>query len=78
MPTLPRELLESYYDGRDLTHAETRVLRRLAQGLTAPQAADALGLSYHTVKKQVKTARAKLRANTTAHAVAIAVSLDLI
>jgi DNA-binding CsgD family transcriptional regulator len=78
MPTLPRELLELYCEGRPLTPAETRVLRRLAHGLTAPQAADALGVSYNTVKKQVRTARAKLRANTTTHAVAIAVSLDMI
>jgi DNA-binding CsgD family transcriptional regulator len=78
VPTLPRELLELHVEGRPLSQAETRVLRRLAHGLSGPETADALGVSYNTVRKQIKTARAKLRANTATQAVAIAVSLDLI
>ena len=78
MPTLPRELRDLRYEGEALTEGQFRVLREIALGLTGPQAAEALGISNETVKKQLAVTRSKLRANTTAHAVAIAVSFDLI
>jgi DNA-binding CsgD family transcriptional regulator len=78
MPTLPRELRELQYGGQDLTPGQHRILRHIAFGLTGTQTADALGISNETVKDQLAITRAKLGANTTTHAVAIAVSLDLI
>jgi len=78
MPTLPRELRDLRFQGEPLTEGQFRVLREIALGLTGPQAADALGISNETVKKQLAITRSKLNANTTAHAVAIAVSFDLI
>jgi DNA-binding CsgD family transcriptional regulator len=78
MPTLPRELRDLRFQGEPLTEGQFRVLREIALGLTGPQAADALGISNETVKKQLAITRSKLNANTTAHAVAIAVSLDMI
>ena len=78
MPTLPRELRELKYEGKDLTPGQHRVLRHIALGMTGPQVADELGISPETVKRQLAITRAKLGASTTAQAVAIAVSLDLI
>lgn len=78
MPTLPRELRELHYAGRPLTPGQHRILREIALGMTGPEAAKALGISNETVKRQLAITRSKLGANTTTHAVAIAVSLDLI
>jgi DNA-binding CsgD family transcriptional regulator len=78
MPTLPRELRDLRFGGESLTNGQYRVLRKIALGLTGPQAAEELGISNETVKKQLAITRSKLNANTTAHAVAIAVSLDMI
>jgi DNA-binding CsgD family transcriptional regulator len=78
MPTLPRELRELKYAGEPLTPGQHRVLRRIALGLTGPEAAEELGISPETVKRQLAITRSKLGASTTAQAVAIAVSLDLI
>jgi DNA-binding CsgD family transcriptional regulator len=78
MPTLPRELRELKYGGESLTPGQHRVLRKIALGLTGPEAAEELGISPETVKRQLAITRSKLGASTTAQAVAIAVSLDLI
>ena len=78
MPTLPRELQELHYEGKELSPAQHRILRHIATGKTGTQTAAALGISNETVKEQLAITRAKLGANTTTHAVAIAVSLDLI
>jgi DNA-binding CsgD family transcriptional regulator len=78
MPTLPRELRDLRYEGEPLTEGQFRVLREIALGSTGPQAAEALGISNETVKDHLAITRSKLNANTTAQAVAIAVSLDLI
>jgi DNA-binding CsgD family transcriptional regulator len=78
MPTLPRELRDLQFEGTPLTGGQHRILRHIALGLTGPEAAETLGISNETVKKQLAIARSKLGANTTAQAVAIAVSLDLI
>jgi DNA-binding CsgD family transcriptional regulator len=78
MPTLPRELRDLRYAGEPLTEGQFRILREIAFGLTGTQTARALGISNETVKTQLAIARSKLNAKTTTHAVAIAVSLDLI
>lgn len=78
MPTLPRELRAIRYEGEALTPGQHRVLRKIALGSTGTGAAEELGISPETVKRQLAITRSKLGASTTAHAVAIAVSLDLI
>jgi DNA-binding CsgD family transcriptional regulator len=78
MPTLPRELRDLKFEGTPLTEGQFRILREIALGRTGPETADALGISNETVKKQLAITRSKLKANTTAQAVGIAVSLDLI
>ena len=78
MPTLPRELRELKYEGQELTSGQHRVLRQIALGLTGPEAADEPRHLPETVKRQLAIARSKLGASTTAQAVGIAVSLDLI
>lgn len=76
--SLPMWMLREAYDGTQLTGAELAVLRRIAMGDSQVEAAEYLGKSHETVRKQTKMIRARLRARTNAHAVAIAVSLDLI
>jgi DNA-binding CsgD family transcriptional regulator len=78
MPTLPRDLRDLHYEGRALTPGQHRVLRHIALGLTGTEAARVLGVSPETVKRQLAITRSKLKAKTTAQAVAIAISLDLI
>ncbi len=75
---LPMPLLRLALEGKSLTPREKLVLRRLALGDTQVEAAVKLGVSLETVRKQSKSARARLGARTNAQAVAIAVSLDLI
>jgi DNA-binding CsgD family transcriptional regulator len=55
-----------------LSPREREVLSRLAEGRTIPEIADELVLSPLTVRTHVRNAKDKLRARTTAHAVAIA------
>lgn len=76
--TLPRGLSELKIGGTDLTTGETQVLRLLARGLTRREVGARLDKSEETVKALSKTCRSRLRARNTTHAVAIAVSLDLI
>jgi DNA-binding CsgD family transcriptional regulator len=66
------------YEGEELSPREKQVLRRIALGDTVPEVADHLGIGYETARRHTKGARAKLGARTTAQAVAIAVSLDLV
>ena len=76
--SLPRELCGLKLEGTDLTTGETQVLRLLARGLTRREVGAHLNKSEETVKSLSKTSRSRLRARNTTHAVAIAVSLDLI
>ena len=76
--SLPIGLLRIKVNGTNLTRCEVRVLRLIAQGYTRNQVAERLGKSPETVKAQTKLARARLNAKTTAEAIAIAISLDLI
>lgn len=71
-------LLRLMIGGTDLTPSERKVLKLIAMGYTQVEAAEQLGKSKETTRKQMKAARARLGAKTNAHAVAIAVSLDLI
>ena len=54
------------------------MLSLLAVGLTRTQAADYLGLSEHTVRVYIESARKKVGAANTLHAVARAQLLGLI
>jgi DNA-binding CsgD family transcriptional regulator len=76
--SLPRDLLGVQYEGTALSKRERAVLRLIARGYTGPEAATKLHVSPTTVKTQLRIARARLGARTTAHAIGIAVSLDLI
>ncbi len=76
--SMPMELLRLHAEGTERTRTEAQVLRRIALGDSQVEAAERLGKSLETVRKQTKLARARLSARTNAHAVAIAVSLDLI
>ena len=76
--SLPSGMLQMKYEGTDLTMGEVRLLRLLARGLTLGQAAGELGISRETARSQRKVARARLGARNQVHAVAIALSADLI
>ena len=56
-----------------LSRGEVRALEAAAAGLQLPAAAAHLGLSTHTIRFQLKTARWKLLARNTTHAVALAI-----
>ena len=57
---------------------EVRVLQAVADGRTAFEASVELGLSYSTVRTYIKTARERLGASNTTHAVALAFRQGLI
>jgi DNA-binding CsgD family transcriptional regulator len=76
--SLPTALMNLQLEGTELTETETKVLRLVAHGHTLERTAQLLGKSRETVKAQVRVARGRLGARNTTHAVAIAVSLDLI
>lgn len=76
--SIPMDLLRLGYQGTPLTAGEKGVLRGLALGETQVSIARKSGRSTETVRKQAKMARARLGAKTNAHAIAIAISLDLI
>lgn len=61
-----------------LTPAERRCLTAAAAGLRRNETATALGLSPHTVDRQLTTARRRLRAKNTTHAVAEALRQGMI
>lgn len=58
---------------RQLTPRETQVLTLMANGLTAKEAADQLGLSTSAANLYLSTARIKLGVPNTASAVAVAI-----
>lgn len=76
--SIPMPLLRLKVRQTDLTALERDVLRLLARGCTQLEVAKRRGTSIETVRKQTKMIRARLDAKTTAEAVAVAVSLDLI
>ena len=70
-PSAPERLTRA--GARALSRGEVRALEAAAAGLQLPAAAAHLGLSPHTVSFQLKTARWKLLARNTTHAVALAI-----
>lgn len=61
-----------------LTPAEKRVLTAMAAGQTTVEHGESIWRSRHTIRDQVKSARRKLGARNTTHAVAIAIRAGLI
>jgi LuxR family quorum sensing-dependent transcriptional regulator len=61
-----------------LTECERDVLQLAADGLTAKEIAAHRVRSFHTVAMQIATARGKLGASNTAHAIAIAIRKGVI
>jgi DNA-binding CsgD family transcriptional regulator len=61
-----------------LTPREVEVLAWIARGKTEGEIAVILGISRRTVSEHTATARYKLNADTTAHAVAIGIRNSLI
>lgn len=61
-----------------LTGRERELLTYLSHGLTLGMAADAMGVTVGTAREFRQTARFKLRAKTTTHAVALALRQGLI
>jgi len=57
----------------DLTANEAYVLSLFAQGHSYESAAEERGVALETVKRTARNARAKLGANNTTHAVAMAI-----
>jgi DNA-binding CsgD family transcriptional regulator len=78
MSGLPRELLELKLEGSRPAPQELRLLRLLSKGYTERGAARVMGKSAHTVSAQMKVVRARLVAETAAHAVAIALREGII
>lgn len=76
--SLPMDMLRSKIEFTELTATERQGLKMLAMGETQVSIAAKTGRSTETVRKQMKMVRARLGAKTNAHAVAIAISLDLI
>lgn len=62
----------------NLSPRETDVLTLLATGLSRAQAADSLSISEHTLRVYIESARFKLGAQNTVHAVARALTLGLL
>lgn len=63
---------------KDITEAETEALRLLKNGMLIKEVAYDLGISEGAVKQRLKSAKNKLDARTTAHAVSIASNFGLI
>lgn len=61
-----------------LTENELDVLARVARGDTVQQIADDTSRSYETIKKLEDSIRSKLGARNAAHAVAVAMSQDIL
>ncbi len=76
--SIPMHLLRLQVYGTELTSTEKHVLKLYAHGYTQKQVGEKRHSSYETVRKQTRMIRARLGAKTTAEAVAIAISLDII
>lgn len=61
-----------------LTNRELEVLKLVAQGYTAKEIGHVFGTRKETVRNQIQTAKLKLGARNSAHAVAIAKDRSLI
>lgn len=76
--SMPMHLARVALEGSDPTLTELKTLKLLALGYTQVEAAEKMGKSFETVRKQMKCVRARLNAKTNTQAVAIAISLDMI
>jgi DNA-binding CsgD family transcriptional regulator len=63
---------------RELDRSEIQALQMFANGRTADEIADALGISKSIAQHHLRVAARKLEARNRIHAVAIAVKLGLI
>ena len=79
-PIINEDQIDNYmrFGNRPLSPAERDVLRCLSHGLTERMAAETLGRPFFTVRDQSKSARFKLRAKDSTHAVAIAIRQGLL
>lgn len=80
-PIIPESAIDGYVASNgssDLTEPELHALLLMSHGLEEQMAADMLGKSLYTVKYQLKSARYKLKAKNTRHAIAIALRMGLI
>jgi DNA-binding CsgD family transcriptional regulator len=59
-----------------ITQQQRRVLALLADGLTRAEVADRLGISEHTVIAHIVSARERLNARNTTHAVALFLKME--
>ena len=75
---LPRELREAKYEGTAPTSDELRLLRLISKGYTVAAAGRVMGKSCYTANDQMKLIRARLGAETAAHAVAVAIRRGMI
>lgn len=75
---LAADIGAAVHPGPELSHSEKRALVCASHGLTAQMTAELLFLSEETIKTQLLTARGKLRAKNTLHAVALAIRAGLI
>lgn len=75
---LSRQLAELKFGGTELTRREVQVLKLQAYGFTGPEVARRLGISKESVKTYNARVKSRLGARTAAHAVAIAMSREII
>lgn len=89
---IAHHILEDMREGRDPVHRDVAidaatlelsprqrtVLTLTAMGMEGPNVAKALGISHETVRWNLKKARSRLGARTTAHAVAVALRAGII
>lgn len=73
----PHRLLNTMGRETRISKGETRALHAASHGLTEQMTADTYNVSPETIHSQLRTARLKLRAKTTTHAVAIAIRTGL-
>jgi DNA-binding NarL/FixJ family response regulator len=66
------------HSGPQLTARELQVLESVANGLSGRQVASVLGIAYKTERNHVANILEKLHARSLAHAVALAMSEQLI
>lgn len=61
-----------------LTAREQQVLELIAQGLSAKEAAQAIGIAPRTVERHIENVRLKIRARNRTHMVTLALELGLL
>lgn len=61
-----------------LTHRETEILEMIANGLSAKEAAQSIGIAPRTVERHVENVRLKMRARNRVHMVTCAVGQGML